>query len=109
MAACLQVVFDGAFRLVFECGGYVKVESPVADVFRVVGLGVSKSPEDHGDFVIPAQAGILVKKKCNPRVAKKNPRRPEHIKIHKSVAAFALASCPQIVIAQGLGPTNIVK
>ena len=70
---------------------------------------MSKSPEDHGGFVIPAQAGILVKKKCNPKVAKKNPRRPEHIKIHKSVAAFALASCPQIVIAQGLGSLNIGK
>ena len=107
VGACLQKVFDGAGGFFFECGGYVKVESPVADVFRVVGLGVSKSPEDHGGFVIPAQAGILVKKKCNPKVAKKNPRRPEHIKIHKSVAAFALASCPQIVIAQGLGTSNI--
>jgi len=39
----------------------------------------------------------------------KNPRRPEHIKIRKSVAAFALAICPQIVIAQGLGPSNLAK
>ena len=48
-------------------------------------------------------------KKAPGGAIKKNPRRPEHIKIHKSVAAFALASCPQIVIAQGLGPLNIGK
>lgn len=47
--------------------------------------------------------------KKQPEGCKKNPRRPEHIKIRKSVAAFALASCPQIVIAQGLGPCNVVK
>ena len=51
--------------------------------------------------------------KANAKIKKatrglqKNPRLPEHIKIRKSVAAFALASCPQIIIAQGLGLPNI--
>lgn len=44
-----------------------------------------------------------------PGGCKKNPRLPEHIKIRKSVAAFALAICPQIVIAQGLGSRNIAR
>lgn len=33
----------------------------------------------------------------------KIPRLPFHIKIHKSVAAFALAGCPQTIIDRGLG------
>jgi len=52
---------------------------------------------------------MFLNKKATLWVAKKNPRRPEHIKIRKSVAAFALAICPQIVIAQGLGPPNLAK
>ena len=36
----------------------------------------------------------------------KIPRLPFHIKIHKSVAAFALAGCPQTIIDRGLGITK---
>jgi len=48
----------------------------------------------------PREGGGSLIKKALLRAKKKNPRRPEHIKIRKSVAAFALAICPQIVIAQ---------
>ena len=53
-----------------------------------------------------AHCSWLTTKKA-PSGRLKNPRLPEHIKIRKSVAAFALASCPQIIIAQGLGLANI--
>ena len=39
----------------------------------------------------------------------KIPRLPIHIKIHKSVAALALAGCPQTIIERGLGITQYRK
>jgi len=55
----------------------------------------------------PRENGELLNKKRPFSGQERNPRLPEHIKIRKSVAAFALAICPQIVIAQGLGTRNL--
>ena len=42
-----QEVHDGSRGFTFEGGGDVKVEPAVADVVRVVGLGMADGPENH--------------------------------------------------------------
>ena len=71
----LQEVLDGSRGFAFEGGGDVKVEPAIADVVRVVGLGVSDRPKNHFKLSSSrcprSEVGDLLKRKSNPRVAKK--------------------------------------